>query len=93
MNVRSAYAVTREELCTAPAGFKRVTGRRLMDGRCDDAVRRRIDGWEAMRREFGANAPRALGDYIDREINKLRDEMTARDRPRLGGTRVPDSED
>ena len=61
-----------------------------MHRRSSDEVQRKIDEWSLMRGDFGPDAPRAVTDFIDAEIDKLRYEKRMRDRPMPNGRRASD---
>ena len=62
-----------------------------MHRRSSDEVQRKIDEWSLMRGDFGPDAPRAVTDFIDAEIDKLRYEKKMRDRPMPDGRRASDT--
>lgn len=58
--------------------------------RSADQIDRAIAGWEAMRSDFGPDAPVALSDIIAREIVKLERERAFRGEPQPAGRRTAD---
>lgn len=61
-----------------------------MNRRCADDVQRKIDEWERLRDELGADATHAVIGYISSEVARLRLEKMMRSRPVTGGRRADD---
>jgi hypothetical protein len=61
-----------------------------MNRRCADDVQLKIDEWERLRDELGADATHAVIGYISSELDRLRLEKLMRSRPVAGGRRADD---
>jgi hypothetical protein len=61
-----------------------------MHRRFTDALERQISDWEHIRQLLGPNASSPALEFIDCELEELRHENAARQRPRLWGRRATD---
>ena len=61
-----------------------------MGRRVTDNIDEKIEQWEAMRGEFGPDAPQALDEFIAGELARLRHERSFHSHPQSGGRRATD---
>jgi hypothetical protein len=61
-----------------------------MKRRQADSIQQKIDHWERLREDLGADATHSVVGYISAELDRLRLEKLMRSRPVRGGRRADD---